>query len=83
MVQNWRPSIHAMHLIWTYSLVSFSNAALEAAKPHLHWCCAALDMVGNGTSFSTQMQLFSFARFGSMWTWPWIPCQAKLVESAN
>ncbi|KAJ5240389.1 uncharacterized protein N7469_001980 [Penicillium citrinum] len=36
IVQNWRPSIHAMHLIWTYSLVSFSNAALEAAKPHLH-----------------------------------------------
>lgn len=35
IVQNWHPSLHGMHLIWTYCLVSFSNTVLQAAIPHL------------------------------------------------
>jgi hypothetical protein len=34
VAQNWHPSLHGMHLIWTYSLVSFSNAVLQAAIHH-------------------------------------------------
>jgi hypothetical protein len=36
IAQNWHPSLHGMHLTWTYSLVSFSNAVLQAAISHLH-----------------------------------------------
>jgi hypothetical protein len=34
VAQNWHPSLHGMHLIWTYNLVSFSNAVLQTAIHH-------------------------------------------------
>jgi hypothetical protein len=34
VAQNWHPSLHGMHLIWTYTLVSFSNAVMQAAIRH-------------------------------------------------
>jgi hypothetical protein len=37
VAQNWHPSLHGMHLIWTYNLVSFSNAVLQTAIHHWHW----------------------------------------------
>jgi hypothetical protein len=33
-----------MHLIWTYTLVSFSNAVLQAAIRHWHWCLFTVDI---------------------------------------
>ena len=36
VVQNWCPSIYTIYLVWIYSLVSFSNTALETAKFYLY-----------------------------------------------